>query len=196
MSLLQMGNMSLEDDDDIEELESAGENHDYGGGDQDFADAINDGFGDDADDDDLSFDGIYDEDEEQLMPANASFDDLIASPTKEYGPPPMYEVAGPSTYSAYTPQPRGLVAPAMPASASRMGLSNSQASPTQTYYPGIDVCIVCQQRPPYSKNGKSYPTCGMTCANIFKHVLENTDPLPSSVGRGRGGGGGSGFGTP
>ena len=27
---------------------------------------------------------------------------------------------------------------------------------------------VCQKRRPYSKNGKGYPTCGLTCARILE----------------------------
>lgn len=30
--------------------------------------------------------------------------------------------------------------------------------------PQPPLCIVCHTRPPYAKEGKSYPTCGLTCA--------------------------------
>lgn len=69
------------------------------------------------------------------------------------------------------------------------------SAPHATYYPGINVCIVsvfvqirvgcahrltnlvqvCQEKPPYSKGGKSYPTCGMRCARIYEQ-LKNTTP--------------------
>ncbi|KAJ2921128.1 hypothetical protein H1R20_g15965, partial [Candolleomyces eurysporus] len=34
------------------------------------------------------------------------------------------------------------------------------------------LCIVCKQKPPYSKNGKSYPTCGLTCAAELEKEME------------------------
>ncbi|KAF9477458.1 hypothetical protein BDN70DRAFT_881153 [Pholiota conissans] len=49
---------------------------------------------------------------------------------------------------------------------------------TGTYYPGINVCIVCQQRPPHSANGKSYPTCGRTCAKVYDRLKKS---IPSST---------------
>ncbi|KAJ3505090.1 hypothetical protein NLJ89_g7599 [Agrocybe chaxingu] len=56
------------------------------------------------------------------------------------------------------------------------------------YYPGITTCIVCQQRPPYSKNGKSYPTCGTTCARLLEDAISDrnaTPPRGTSNRRGR-----------
>lgn len=64
----------------------------------------------------------------------------------------------------------------------------------EPYYPGVTMCIVslsmwlvrplmyltvcffqvCQKRRPYSKNGKSYPTCGMTCARILQDANGTT----------------------
>ncbi|KAF5314278.1 hypothetical protein D9619_011841 [Psilocybe cf. subviscida] len=35
---------------------------------------------------------------------------------------------------------------------------------------GQDLCIVCEARPAYSKNGKSYPTCGLTCAKVLEQA--------------------------
>jgi len=32
------------------------------------------------------------------------------------------------------------------------------------YQPQTPLCIVCRKRPPYSKEGRKYPTCGLTCA--------------------------------
>ncbi|KAF9477462.1 ADP-ribosylation [Pholiota conissans] len=49
--------------------------------------------------------------------------------------------------------------------------------PQETYYPGINVCIVCEKRPPYLANGRSYPTCGLTCARVFER-LRNSTALP------------------
>jgi len=54
-------------------------------------------------------------------------------------------------------------------------------------YPGLSVCIVsvrfglklyqfqqlaqvCQERPPYSKGRKQYPTCGLTCADVLQRA--------------------------
>ncbi|KDR78415.1 hypothetical protein GALMADRAFT_245586 [Galerina marginata CBS 339.88] len=49
------------------------------------------------------------------------------------------------------------------------------------YYPGITVCIVCERRPPYSRGGKSYPTCGLTCAGILENA-RNSANAPSITG--------------
>ncbi|PPQ90293.1 hypothetical protein CVT25_013118 [Psilocybe cyanescens] len=70
------------------------------------------------------------------------------------------------------------------------------------YYPGVSTCIVsvnghhitsseeelivssskvCQERPPYSRNGKSYPTCGLTCASILKDALGTAGSSSSSA---------------
>ncbi|PPR03282.1 hypothetical protein CVT26_008116 [Gymnopilus dilepis] len=48
------------------------------------------------------------------------------------------------------------------------------------YYPGIALCIVCQQRPPYSKGGKSYPTCGLTCAAALRDALNSSPSVSTS----------------
>jgi len=42
--------------------------------------------------------------------------------------------------------------------------SNSRKVP----YTGPSLCVVCCRRPAYSKGGKSYPTCGLTCAAKYK----------------------------
>ncbi|KIM41676.1 hypothetical protein M413DRAFT_444924 [Hebeloma cylindrosporum] len=55
------------------------------------------------------------------------------------------------------------------------GLDDEQDS---LYQPGIDVCIVCRKRPPYSKGGKKYPTCGLTCAGVLETALNQHTPLP------------------
>ena len=52
---------------------------------------------------------------------------------------------------------------------------------------------MCQKRPPYSKGGKSYPTCGMTCAKMLEMALNQSGPVASpgrngyGSRRGRGG---------
>ena len=52
---------------------------------------------------------------------------------------------------------------------------------------------MCQTRPPYSKGGKSYPTCGMTCAKMLELALNQSGPVASpgrngyGSRRGRGG---------
>jgi len=38
-----------------------------------------------------------------------------------------------------------------------MNFRSSNAAP-------LNLCVVCHKRPPYSKGGKSFPTCGLTCA--------------------------------
>ncbi|KAJ2913103.1 hypothetical protein MD484_g7312, partial [Candolleomyces efflorescens] len=48
----------------------------------------------------------------------------------------------------------------------RRGSSSAvPATPPPRYsaLPG-PLCVVCKIKPPYNKNGKSYPTCGLTCA--------------------------------
>ncbi|KAF8901076.1 hypothetical protein CPB84DRAFT_1778420 [Gymnopilus junonius] len=52
------------------------------------------------------------------------------------------------------------------------------------YYPGVALCIVCQQRPPYSKGGRSYPTCGLTCAAILENALNSTPAVGSTASPG------------
>ncbi|KJA13313.1 hypothetical protein HYPSUDRAFT_49917 [Hypholoma sublateritium FD-334 SS-4] len=47
-------------------------------------------------------------------------------------------------------------------------LDDTLSPALEPYYPGVTMCIVCQKRQPYSKNGKNYPTCGMTCARILE----------------------------
>jgi hypothetical protein len=37
---------------------------------------------------------------------------------------------------------------------------------------------VCQKRPPYSRGGKSYPTCGLTCARALEMAMNQTGPPP------------------
>jgi len=45
--------------------------------------------------------------------------------------------------------------------------SGSATSPPSTpSRPGM--CVVCGVKPPYSKGGKSYPTCGLSCAETLK----------------------------
>ena len=39
---------------------------------------------------------------------------------------------------------------------------------------------VCQQRPPYSKGGKSYPTCGLTCAAALRDALNSSPSVSTS----------------
>ncbi|KAF8154072.1 hypothetical protein B0H34DRAFT_720180 [Crassisporium funariophilum] len=60
------------------------------------------------------------------------------------------------------------------------------------YYPGITLCIICRRKPPYSKGGKSYPTCGNSCAAILNNAAgqnASSSSSPSHRGspRGRGG---------
>ncbi|KAF5326037.1 hypothetical protein D9611_000895 [Ephemerocybe angulata] len=44
------------------------------------------------------------------------------------------------------------------------------------------LCIVCNIRPPFSRNGKSYPTCGLTCASRLK-ARQSGSPWGSSQAR-------------
>ncbi|KDQ12131.1 hypothetical protein BOTBODRAFT_56992 [Botryobasidium botryosum FD-172 SS1] len=56
--------------------------------------------------------------------------------------------------------------------------SRSMVQP-QTYRAGgSNMCVICGIKPAYSQNGKSYPTCGLTCAAKYR-------------ARGTGSGGGS-----
>uniref|UniRef100_A0A8H8CFB1 Uncharacterized protein n=1 Tax=Psilocybe cubensis TaxID=181762 RepID=A0A8H8CFB1_PSICU len=50
------------------------------------------------------------------------------------------------------------------------------------YYPGITTCIVCQDKPAYNKNGKSYPTCGLKCAAILQEALGSIGSTASTSG--------------
>ena len=40
---------------------------------------------------------------------------------------------------------------------------------------------MCQVRPPYSGNGKSYPTCGRTCARVLEYAVSG-NKLPGTAG--------------
>ncbi|KAF9473762.1 hypothetical protein BDN70DRAFT_915550 [Pholiota conissans] len=50
----------------------------------------------------------------------------------------------------------------------------------ETYYPGINLCIICQERPPYFANGRRYPTCGLSCAGILAQIHKPTPPVNPS----------------
>ncbi|PPQ75888.1 hypothetical protein CVT26_000153 [Gymnopilus dilepis] len=75
---------------------------------------------------------------------------------------------------------------------------------TPTYSPSAGLCIVsfglyanvlysrfskvCQKKPQYSKVGRSYPTCGLTCAAALKSALSSSSvsasaasPVPSTL---------------
>ncbi|KAF5310082.1 hypothetical protein D9619_010338 [Psilocybe cf. subviscida] len=41
---------------------------------------------------------------------------------------------------------------------------------------GQKLCVICQDRPAYSKNGKRYPTCGLTCAKALEDTQANNLP--------------------
>jgi hypothetical protein len=41
---------------------------------------------------------------------------------------------------------------------------------------------VCQKRPPYSRGGKSYPTCGLTCARALEMAMSQTGSPPRRNG--------------
>ncbi|KIM41675.1 hypothetical protein M413DRAFT_444923 [Hebeloma cylindrosporum] len=49
-------------------------------------------------------------------------------------------------------------------SSSSSGYRPSTTSPYQTRQTVIRMCEVCRVRPKYQKNGKIFPTCGLTCA--------------------------------
>jgi len=45
--------------------------------------------------------------------------------------------------------------------------NQAQSKPVRlapAYQPWTPLCIVCRKKPPYSKDGRKYPTCGLTCA--------------------------------
>lgn len=43
---------------------------------------------------------------------------------------------------------------------------------------------VCEKRPPYSRGGKSYLTCGLTCARMLEMSLKQSGPITSSPSSG------------
>lgn len=46
--------------------------------------------------------------------------------------------------------------------------------------PSGPLCVVCRKKPPFSKNGRSYPTCGLTCAAALSEADSNGSPLPTT----------------
>jgi len=42
---------------------------------------------------------------------------------------------------------------------------------------------ICRKRPPYSKGGRSYPTCGLTCASILASGATNAPSHRTAGGR-------------
>ena len=113
-----------------------------------------DGFGDDADDDDLSLDGIYDDDDDQDVPPPTSAFSKISGTRGEpvastgstftaqtaeiFGPDSTFR--SPLVTPGHAPMPhRPLV---VPSSSLSHGPSVTGNAPPRTYYPGVDVCIV------------------------------------------------------
>ncbi|KAF9477460.1 hypothetical protein BDN70DRAFT_881159 [Pholiota conissans] len=47
------------------------------------------------------------------------------------------------------------------------------------YFPGINICIICRERPPYSKGRNNYMTCGMTCARVLEQLKSRSNSLPA-----------------
>jgi len=165
MSLLGQGSSSrnfiLPDDDDFD-----------GHLDLDSAQVLTDGFDDDADDDDLSLDGIYDGDDDQGVPppiyeepastsAFSKVSDTKGGPVANTGPafnaqtpnrslpnfmfrrsvtpnsaPPDSPLVAPNSSLPYSP-------PVVASYLSHGAPGTHFNAPPRTYYPGVDVCIVC-----------------------------------------------------
>ncbi|KAF9526082.1 hypothetical protein CPB83DRAFT_908637 [Crepidotus variabilis] len=92
--------------------------------------------------------------------------------------------------------PLKLLKPSSPSSTSPPSAPGVAAGPSAPQ--SLSVCIVCRKKPPYSKNGQSYPTCGMNCANILKRAqqtdLQQSNQL-AGQGQGHGHGHNQGHGT-
>ncbi|KAF6750872.1 hypothetical protein DFP72DRAFT_909489 [Ephemerocybe angulata] len=67
----------------------------------------------------------------------------------------------------------------MPPSGGHRSVYNYPGSSTFGYGATGTLCIVCNIRPPFSRNGKSYPTCGLTCASRLK-TRQSGSPWGSS----------------
>ncbi|KAG2005976.1 hypothetical protein CC2G_002337 [Coprinopsis cinerea AmutBmut pab1-1] len=50
--------------------------------------------------------------------------------------------------------------------------------------PSVGICIVCLARPIYSKNGRTYSTCGMRCAAILQSATQGAVASSGTAGRG------------
>ncbi|KAF8797736.1 hypothetical protein BYT27DRAFT_7228876 [Phlegmacium glaucopus] len=48
----------------------------------------------------------------------------------------------------------------------------------------VSMCIICHRRPSYSKGGRSYPTCGLTCARILENGANAPSHRTGQYGRG------------
>ncbi|KAF8154070.1 hypothetical protein B0H34DRAFT_75619 [Crassisporium funariophilum] len=49
---------------------------------------------------------------------------------------------------------------------------------------GISICIICRKKPPYSKGGRTYTTCGLTCAGILEAAAKATPYQGNTGGHG------------
>ena len=46
----------------------------------------------------------------------------------------------------------------------------------------MNIYQVCQVRPPFTGKGKSYPTCGLTCARVLEYAVSGSKSPPGTVG--------------
>ncbi|KAF6741308.1 hypothetical protein DFP72DRAFT_1117223, partial [Ephemerocybe angulata] len=62
---------------------------------------------------------------------------------------------------------------------------NPPGHPLPDYTATVDqLCVICKRKPRYSGNGRSYPTCGLTCAAKLRQAAQDTTSAPPPAGYG------------
>ncbi|KAF5326082.1 hypothetical protein D9611_000900 [Ephemerocybe angulata] len=65
------------------------------------------------------------------------------------------------------------------------GSGSSSTTSLPDYTATVDqLCVICKRKPRYSGNGKSYPTCGLTCAAKLRQAAQDTTSAPPPAGYG------------